>query len=79
MREPGSPSKGTARLTLRINGELYDVRPPLHSVIRLRKTDGTEYRITHRATGDECSCPDFATRQRPGGCKHIKALAIWHL
>src|SRR5262249_27499653 len=64
---------------LQINGTAYTVDPILDDDTgalmghRLSKADGGMYDID-RATG-RCDCPD-ATFQpdRPGGCKHSKAL-----
>jgi hypothetical protein len=40
----------------------------------LRKTDGARYDIP--ANFSTCDCPDFTFHpERPGGCKHQKALA----
>ncbi len=76
------PATGVARLTLTINGVPYDVRPvkdPKYWAVRLVKEDKTSYIVRQTEMGPFCSCPDFAKRNRKGGCKHIKALAIWSL
>jgi hypothetical protein len=77
------PTHGTCRLTLRIIGTVYTVRPiPADAfaalkAFRLRKDDGTVYDVAQTVHGLECDCPDFIFH-RDGidadGCKHLKAL-----
>jgi hypothetical protein len=78
------PASGTIRLTIHINGVGYAVRPltvdPASGVsrlVRLRKSDGTEYHASRHPHGCECTCPDwiFSRDGRdPAGCKHLVAL-----
>jgi hypothetical protein len=64
---------------LQINGTAYTVDPILDDDTgallghRLSKADGGMYDID-RQTG-QCDCPDATFRpDRPGGCKHSRAL-----
>jgi hypothetical protein len=66
---------------LSINGTAYEVMPLFDGEAlvgyRLVKADGTMYDIsTAGPDGSTCDCPDATYHpERPGGCKHIKALA----
>src|SRR5262249_58358128 len=90
-RKPLSPATGACRWiskpnrlhqggVLEINGTAYTVDPVLDDDTgalvghRLSKAGGSMYDID-RTTG-RCDCPDASFRpDRPGGCKHSKALA----
>jgi hypothetical protein len=72
VRRPGEPADDNTAL-FEINGERYGVTffPTCHEV---RKADGTVYHLP--ADLSSCDCPDGTYRpDRPGGCKHRKALA----
>ncbi len=82
-RKPARPTHGRCRLTLTINGTLYNVRPVpadpgvASKAYRIKKSDGRVYDITQTAYGPECDCPDFTFHRDgidPNGCKHIKAM-----
>jgi hypothetical protein len=65
---------------LQINGTDYEVFPLFDDQIRvgyrLVKADGTMYDVgTAEPHGRTCDCPDATYQpERPGGCKHVKAL-----
>lgn len=80
------PAHGVCRLSLAINGTLYQVRPvECHPSAALRcyalsKADGTAYHVSQHVHGPECDCPDFVFHRDgidPAGCKHVKALAVF--
>lgn len=83
MKEEAPPVRGTARLTIEINDVKYVIIPlPKRwgcRSYRLKKTDGTEYTVSETNVGTSCTCPDFASRERKGGCKHCKALRAVYL
>lgn len=85
MRQPTlAPIRPTiARLTVHINGSLYQVLPvaaQASDVIkawRLRKADGTDYCVADTLDGATCECADYVFRHDGRdhlGCKHIQAL-----
>jgi hypothetical protein len=82
-RQPARPAQGTCRLTIRINGVNYTVRPnrgrgfAAIKAYRLRKPNGTVYDVVQTVTGIECDRPDHVFHRDgidPGGCKHVKAV-----
>lgn len=81
------PARGTARLTLTINGVHYALTPlsPHPSVARrawrLRKRGGQAYDVALTEFGLECTCADFLWRREKLGelCKHCKALRALNL
>jgi len=79
MRFPIAP---VARLTLHLNGTLYEVRPvdaQASDVIKawqLRKADGTTYVVADTTYGATCECASFVFRhdgRDSVGCKHVRA------
>ncbi len=75
--EPLGPNDSAA--LLEINGVPYvlcvleDERTSAVLGYQMVKADGTRYEID--AATWECNCPDMTFRpDRPGGCKHVKAL-----
>jgi hypothetical protein len=80
-RKPPRPATGRCGLTMRINGQRYEIRPlPAEfgqmKAFRLTKVDGTFHDVSHQVYGCECTCGDWIFR-RDGideqGCKHIRA------
>jgi uncharacterized Zn finger protein len=51
---------------------VYGVRRDPRSV-RLYKIDGETYDVAKFGEEPRCTCPDYATRDRPGGCRHVVA------
>jgi len=72
VRKPGKPVDDKSGL-LEISGTLYGliIHPTAYELL---KVGGTSYNLPRDLSG--CDCPDatFAS-ERPGGCKHRKALA----
>lgn len=73
--------KPCGRRVIAINGTVYEVEHGWN-VLRLYRFDfskpGTGLTVytvdTSSVLSWRCDCPDAANRDRPGGCKHVKAL-----
>lgn len=84
-------TQNIARMTLRINGLDYGVRPlgiakSGRSFKLYKKENGSNietYTIYESPKGTICDCPDFRSRRAggkdPDGCKHIKALRAFFM
>lgn len=84
MKPKAPPVHGKTSLTLKINGVSYQVFPlPLSygcRSYRLKKVgEEVGYRVSESNVGTTCTCPDFNSRDRKGGCKHCKALRVFHM
>jgi hypothetical protein len=84
MQPTDPPVRGSSRLTIEINDVPYRVIPlPITNGFRgyrIRKlTDSTEYYVHETQYDTTCTCPDYVTRKREGGCKHCKALRVFNL
>jgi hypothetical protein len=78
---PPPVRKGTCRLLLSINSDVYSLKrlPPIVSGGRcwaLRKRTGERagaiYSVAKARGSIACSCPDFSVHKAP--CKHIRAV-----
>jgi hypothetical protein len=74
LSKPNAHHEGSM---LAINGTAYEVLPLYDGEAlvgyRLLKADATMYDLPADLSG--CDCPDHTFHpERPGGCKHIKAL-----
>lgn len=84
------PRRGTARLTLFLNGEPYGIRPVpitadtdecLIKAFRVRSPRGDRYHVAQTTDGLTCDCPDFIFHRADydpthvgRGCKHIVGM-----